>query len=142
MQLIPIPVLINGHSYEWADIQISIAGSTPIMGITEINYGYTRKVTNVYGAGSEPVSRGYGAKEYTASINIKLEEVQTLVNIAPFKDLSQIPTFQIFVAWLDTENALIKDTLMNCKFMNNEIKTKAGDTSTDVTLNICYAGLA
>lgn len=134
-------MLINGHSYEWADIQLSIAGSTPIMGITEINYGYTRKVTNVYGAGSEPVSRGYGAKEYTASLTMKLEEIQALVAIAPVGDLSQIPMFSIFVAWLDTENNTIVNTLQNCSFMNNDIKTKAGDTSTDVTLNIMYAGL-
>ena len=111
------------------------------MGITEINYGYTRNVVNVYGAGSEPVTRGYGAKEYTASITMKLEEVQNLVSIAPAMDLSQIPRFTIFVAWLDTENNTITNSLLNCNFMNNDIKTKAGDTSTDVVLNICYAGL-
>ena len=142
MQAIPIPVMINGHSYEWADIQLSIAGSTPIMGITEINYSYNRKITNVYGAGSEPVSRGYGSKEYTASITLKMEEVQTLLAIAPFQDITQIPTFTISVAWLDLENLTVLNVLRNCKFMNNEIKTKAGDTSTDVTLNICYAGIA
>ena len=141
MQLIPIPVLINGHSYEWSDIQLAIAGGTPIAGITEINFSYNRKVTNVYGAGSQPVSRGYGAVEYNASITLKMEEVQTLVAVAPFGDLSQIPEFTISVAWLDAQNLIVLKSLNNCKFMNNDIKTKQGDTSTDVTLNICYAGL-
>jgi len=142
MQLIPSIPMVNGHSFEWADIVLSIAGSTPVMGITEINYGYTRKITNVYGAGSEPVSRGYGAKEYTASITMKLEEVQNLIAIAPGGDLTQIPTFSIGVFWLDTENLSKSNTLQNCKFANHDIKTKQGDTSTDVALTIVYAGLA
>ncbi len=128
-------------SYEWADIQLSIAGSTPILGITEINYGYSRDIENIYGGGSEPVSRGYGSKKYEASITIKLEEAQNLVAIAPASDLSQIPTFSIAVSWLDAENLVIKNTIQNCKFMNFDIKTKQGDKSTDITLNIVYAGL-
>lgn len=141
MQLIPIPIRINGHSYEWADIQFSIAGGVPVKGITEINYGYTRNVQNVMGAGSEPVSVGYGAKAYTCSITMKLEEVRPLVDIAPVGDLTQIPSFAIVIAWLDSENAIITDTLTFCNFTNNEVKTKQGDTSTDVTLNINFAGV-
>ncbi len=141
MQLTPIPILINGVSYHWADIQLSIAGSVPIVGITEINYGFTRKVENVYGAGSEPVTRGYGNKEYTASITMKLEEVQNLVAIATDGDISLIPTFNISVAWLDNQLTTITNILKNCKFTNFDIKTKQNDTSTDITLNIVFAGL-
>ena len=113
-----------------------------MVGITEINYGYSRKITNIFGAGSEPCSVGYGPKDYTASITMKLEEVEGLLAIAPAKDITQIPTFSIFVAWLDSENAIKTDTLLNAKFMNYDIKTKQGDTSTDVTINILFAGLA
>lgn len=141
MQLTPVPILINGVSYHWADIQLSIAGSVPIAGITEINYGFTRKVENVYGAGSEPVTRGYGNKEYTASITMKLEEVQNLVNVASGGDITLIPTFNITVAWLDDELVTITNILRNCKFTNFDIKTKQNDTSTDITLNLVYAGL-
>ena len=141
MQAVPIPILINGHSYEWADIQLTIAGGLPVAGITEINYSSKRNITNVYGAGSEPVSRGYGAKEYSASITLKLEEVKPLIAIAPFGDITQIPTFTISIAWLDTENVLHLNTLLNVKFMDNDIKTKAGDTSTDVMLHLCIAGI-
>ena len=141
MQLIPIPVLINGHSYEWADIQLSIAGGLPVMGITEINFGYSRKIVNVYGAGSEPVSRGYGQKEYDASITMKMEEVETLIAIAPNNDVTQIPAFSIVVAWLDAENINVVKVLKNCKFMDNNLKSKAGDQSTDITMKLIYAGL-
>lgn len=141
MQLIPVPILINGHSYEWADIQLSIAGGTPVVGITSIEFGLKRNVTNVMGSGSQPVSRGYGAVSYSAAITLKFEEVQTLLAVAPFGDLTQIPRFTIFIAWLDSENALVTKTLQNVNFMDNEVKTKQGDTSTDITLNLCIAGI-
>lgn len=141
MQLVPISPRINGHSYEWADIQFSIAGGIPIVGITEINYSYSRNITNIYGAGSEPISVGYGAKTYDASITLKLEEVQNLLAIAPFKDLSQIPSFSISVSWLDTENAIKTDVLKYVKFNDYNIKTKAGDTSTDISMKLTFAGL-
>lgn len=141
MQLIPVPVLINGNSYAWDDIQLSIAGSTPISGITEINYGYKRKMDPIYGAGSEPVSYGYGNKEYTASITIKMEEAQVILQASPNGDITQIPLFPIVVAWLDTDNLIVTNILKNCKFMNYEIKTKQNDTSTDMVMNIMFAGL-
>jgi hypothetical protein len=141
MQAVPVPILINGHSYEWADIQLAIAGGTPVAGITEINYEAKRNIQNIYGIGSEPVSRGYGAKEYSASITIKWEEVQALIALAPDGDITQIPTFTITVAWLDTENAIVQNTLQNVKFADNSLKTKQGDTSTDITLNLVIAGI-
>ena len=141
MQLVPISPRINGHSYEWADIQLSIAGSVPVIGITEISFSYARDIKNIYGAGSEPVSVGYGAKTYDASITLLMEEVENLISIAPNSDLTQIPTFTITVSWLDSENAIVTRKLKNVKFMNYDLKTKQGDTSTPITMKLIYAGL-
>ena len=142
MQLVLISPRINGHSYEWADIQLSIAGSVPVIGITEISFSYARDIKNIYGAGSEPVSVGYGAKTYDASITLLMEEVENLISIAPNSDLTQIPTFTITVSWLDSENAIVTRKLKNVKFMNYDLKTKQGDTSTPITMKLIYAGLA
>lgn len=144
-QLIPIIPRINNHSYEWSDIILSIAGGTPVMGITEINYGYTRKAQNIYGAGSEPVTVGYSQKEYTASISIKMEEAEALVSASPapfgMPDVTMIPRFAITISWIDSENALVTEVMENCTFLSYDKKTKAGDTSTDMTFNILFAGL-
>ena len=142
MQLVPISPRINGHSYEWSDCQLSIAGSVPVIGITEISFSYARDIKNIYGAGSEPVSVGYGAKTYDASITLLMEEVENLISIAPNSDLTQIPTFTITVSWLDSENAIVTRKLKNVKFMNYDLKTKQGDTSTPITMKLIYAGLA
>lgn len=150
MNLFPIPSLINGHSYEWADIQLSIAGAPPVFGITSIEYGFKREMKNVYGAGDQPVSRGYGAVVYEGSITIKMEELEPIIAIAPAAfpgggpDITRIPEFTITVAWLDSQNAVVVNTLVNCKFMAHDLKTKQGDTSTDFVIplligNVVYS---
>ena len=141
MQLIPIPSLINGHSYEWSDIQLSIAGAAPIYGITDINYSSKRLGKNVYGAGSQPVSRGYGAVEYAGSITIKMEEMTPLRAIAPFGDVSQIPEFTIIVAFLDSQNNIVVNTLNSVKFLTDDFKTKQGDTSIDFTIELLIGSI-
>ena len=55
----PIAPLINGKSYEWADIVVNVLG-VPIIGITNIEYEEKQGMENIYGAGRFPVSRGYG----------------------------------------------------------------------------------
>ena len=132
---------MNGHVYEWADIQLSIAGAVPQSTMLSINYGYKRDGKNIYGTGSEPIGVGYGNKEYFADITMLMDEVQALVAIAPLKDLSRIPSFSIIVSWLDSENITVTDTLTNVKFMNYDLKTKQGDTSTPITLQLLWAGI-
>ena len=141
MQLVPIPALINGYSYGWSDIQLSVAGGTPIYGITAIEYSTKRKIENVYGAGSAPVSRGYGNVEYVGSITIKLEELIPLRAVAPFGDITQIPEFTITIAYLDQNLNIIINTLNNVQFMADDLKTKQNDTSMDFTIPLCIGSI-
>ena len=41
--------LINGKSYEWADIVVNVLG-VPIIGITNIEYEEKQGMENIYGA--------------------------------------------------------------------------------------------
>lgn len=141
MQLIPIPILINGVSYAWSDIQLSINGSLPIIGITDINYGFTRKVTNNYGAGSQPVSRSFGNVEYTASITIYKEEYEVLKSIAVGGDITTIPKFTISVSYMNQDLPIVTEKLLNCNFVNADVKPKQNDANLPYTLNIVFAGV-
>ena len=147
MNLFPIPSLINGHSYEWSDVQLSIAGAPPIAGITSISYGFKREMKNVYGAGDQPVSRGYGSVVYDGSITIKMEELEPIIAIAPFAftggsfDITRITEFTIIVSWLDSQNLVVVNTLNNVKFMAHELHTKQGDTSTDFTIPLLIGSI-
>jgi hypothetical protein len=132
---INITPLINGKSYEWADITVNILG-VPVVGVTAIEYAETQAMENVYGAGERPVSRGYGKIEPTAKITLLMEEVESLQTAAPDGRLNKIPEFDIVVAYLDTNLVPRKHVLRNARFMNNVRTSSQGETSIPVEIDL------
>lgn len=127
--------LINGVSYAWSSVTVPIAG-VPIVGITKIAYKKTQNKENIYGAGSMPVSRGYGNKEFEGSITIKREELNRLILAAPNKDISDIPPFDIPVIYAAAGQTPTVDTLKMVEFKGYDQTTNQGDTSIDVELEL------
>jgi len=132
---IPLPPLINGKSYEYSNIILNIMGQ-PIVGITAIEYGETQDMVNVYGAGSHPVSRGYGKVEPFAKITLHMEEVENIQSVATAGSLQRIPEFDIVVIYTDTSLVTRKHKIRNCRFKNNDRKTRTGDQSIEVELEL------
>lgn len=131
----PIVPLINGKSYEWADIVLNVLGS-PIVGVTAIEYEEKQSMENIYGAGRFTVSRGYGKVEPTAKITLLMEEVQSIMAVAPLGRLQDIPEFDISVVYLDAALVTVKHKLRNVRFMNNPRTSASGDTSIPVELEL------
>ena len=131
----PIVPLINGKSYEWADIAINILGVT-VVGVTSIDYEEKQGMENIYGAGRFPVSRGYGKVEPSGKITLLMEEVQALMSVAPLGRLQDIPEFDISVVYLDSALVTVKHKLRNVRFMNNQRSSKSGDTSIPVEIDL------
>lgn len=131
----PIVPLINGKSYEWADIAINVLGVT-VIGVTSIEYEEKQGMENIYGAGRFPVSRGYGKVEPTAKITLLMEEVQALMAVAPLGRLQDIPEFDISVIYLDAALVTVKHKLRNVRFMSNTRTSASGDTSIPVDLEL------
>jgi len=128
--------LINGKAYEWADIIVNIMG-IPIAGIDAVKYDEDQKMTNNYGAGNKPVSRGYGQIDFGASITLHAEEINALVNSAPNGRLQNIPEFDITVAFIPTAGgSVMVHKLKQCRFMKNSMDTKKGDTMIELPLII------
>ena len=123
-----IPPLINGKSYEWADITCNILG-LPTIGITSIEYDVKQNMENIYAAGNSPVSRGYGKFEPTAKITLLMEEVENITAVAPNGVIQYIPEFDIIVSYLDAALVTRTHKLRKCRFMNNPRSSKTGDTS-------------
>lgn len=132
---IPLTPLINGKSYEWSNIVLNIL-NTPFVGVTSLKYGEKQDMQNVYGAGSYPVSRGYGKVEPTASITLLMEEVQNIIAIAPLGSLQRIPEFDITVSYVDDSLTVVNHVIKNCRFMNNNIESSTGDTSIGIELEL------
>ena len=131
----PIVPLINGKSYEWADIIVNVLG-LPIIGITNIEYEEKQGMENIYGAGRFPVSRGYGKIEPTAKMTILMEELENIQSVAPLGRIQDIPEFDIVVMYLDAALTTRKHVLKNVRFMSNKRASSSGDTSIPVELEL------
>jgi hypothetical protein len=130
-----IPPLINGKSYEYADIIVNILG-VPVVGITSIEYDVKQNMENIYGAGNKPVSRGYGKFEPTAKITLLMEEIENITAVSPLGTLQAIPEFEIVVIYLDAALITRKHVLKDVRFMNNPRKSNSGDTSISCELDL------
>ena len=125
--------LINGINYSWANIKVIIFG-VPVVGITKIDYKIKQKKENNYGAGYEPVSRGYGNKEYEGSIEIYQDELKRIIASAPNRDALAIPPFDIQVLFETGGAQVTIDTLKMCEFTEEGLSASQGDTKLLVSL--------
>jgi hypothetical protein len=133
--------LINGINYSWSNVKLILFGF-PVVGITKIDYKIKQKKENQYGAGYEPVSRGYGNKEYEGSIEIYTDELKRIIALAPNRDLMQIPPFQIQVVFEDSLGVLVTtDILEMCEFMEEGLSVSQGDTKILTTLPLVIGGI-
>lgn len=127
--------LINGREYGWADIVVNIGG-VPVTGITAIKYEEEMEKENVYGAGRNPVSRGYGRTKATASITLLSGTVLALKAAAPKKQLHRIAPFSISVSYQPDAGPMVTHILKNCEFKKTPFDWKEGDMSKPIELEL------
>lgn len=126
--------LINGRSYDWASIRTQMLGQT-IAGVTAVSYGHKQDKVNNYGAGVNPVSRGYGKREPNASLTLEMKEVERIeAALPPGGSLLDIAPFPVVITYQNASNQLITHTLHNCEFTENKREVKTGDTNIEVEL--------
>ena len=101
------------------------------------------KKAKQYGAGYEPISRGYGNKEYEGSIEIYTDELKRIIASAPNRDLMAIPPFDIQVVFEDPSTGvfLTQDTLKMCEFTEEGLDISQGDTKSLVSLPLVIANI-
>lgn len=136
----PIPVLINGKAYEWADILVNILG-VPFTGVTAIEYEDKQSMENVYAAGRNPNARTYGKIEPTAKISLLMSDVEALSAVAPTGRIQDIPEFDIPVMYLDANNQTVKHKLRKCRFTNNKRTSSTGDGALIVEIDLIVASI-
>lgn len=130
--------LVNGQAYAYADIILSIAGS-PVAGVTAISYTDAQEVTENYGAGRFPVSRGLGKIESEATITIERTELNALINAAADKRLQNVGEFDVTVSYVPAGNAPVTDILKNCRFKNTVGGASEGDSNTVAELELAVS---
>lgn len=126
--------LVNGRAYDYTEITIVILG-VPLAGISSITYVTEQEKTNNFGTGNQPVSRGRGAKEPSGSLEISMNDVESMRDVAPNGDLLDIPPFDIVVVFGNIQK-IVTHTLKNVEFQNDGVETTQGDTDVRRTFDI------
>jgi hypothetical protein len=135
-----LPPLINGKSYENADVTLSIMG-TVIAGVTAISFSETLdEMKGVTGAGRDFVSYTNGKLKKDGSITLLYEEVANIEDIAPNGKLYDIPLFPITVSFTDP-TLITRSYVITAKFKGLKFETKDGDPTTPVVLDLFVASI-
>lgn len=132
--------LINGVNYSWSNIKLVLFG-VPVVGITKIEYSRKQKKENNYGMGTEPISRGYGNKEYEGKITLYREEWQAIIAAATGKDPLDIDFFDIQVSFSGTRVTPQLDILRACEFTEDVFTVAQGDTKIMVEIPIIIGSI-
>lgn len=127
--------LINGREYGWGDIVVNIS-ATSVTGIRAIKYEEDQEKENIYGAGRNPVSRGYGRVKTTGSITVLAATVFAMQAVAPKGKLHNIAPFPIVVSYQPESGPIVKHILKNCEFKKTTFDWKEGDMSKDIELEL------
>jgi len=135
-----MPALVNGVSYSWVHINFILYG-VPVKGITKITWKKKSDKVNNYGAGPEPVSRGYGRNEYEASIELYREEWQRIIDISPDKDPLSIPPQDVPVVFGGSRVTAKTVVLQAVELLEDAFEANEGDTSLKISVPLIIAGV-
>jgi hypothetical protein len=126
--------LINGRAYDYAQIQVTILG-VPVAGISAISYTEEQEKVNNFGAGSNPVSRGHGAKNASGSLTVSMNDVEAIRDAALGGSLLAIPSFDISVTFLNAQK-VVTHVLKNVEFLNDGVEASQGDTNLERAFDV------
>ncbi|SMC75365.1 hypothetical protein [Chryseobacterium sp. YR221] len=127
--------LINGREYGWSDIVVNIGG-VPVTGIRAVKYEEEQEKENIYGAGRNPVSRGYGRVKATASITLLSGTLFALKSKAPKGQLHRIAPFTVVVSYQPESGPVVTHLLKNAEFKKTAFDWKEGDMSKEIELEL------
>lgn len=133
-------VLINGKNYSWSNVTAIVLG-VAVVGITKIDYKRKQKKENNYGAGVEPISRGYGNKEYEGSLTIYTDEWKRIIAAAPGRDPLDIPAFDIQVSFSGDGVPATRETLKAVEFLEDPFEASQDDTKLMVTIPLIIGAI-
>lgn len=132
--------IVNGVNYSWSNISLILFG-TPVIGILAINYKRKQKKDNNYGAGPQPVSRGYGNYEYEGDIELYTDTWKGIIASSPNRDPLAIGPFEIPVTFTGTGVSTTKDVLRAVEFLEDPLESKSGDTKLTVKIPLIIGGI-
>lgn len=132
--------LINGVNYSWKNAKIILFG-VPLIGITSIELSSKQNKENNYGFGVDPVSRGYGNKEYTGKITVYYDELANIIDAAPNRDILDIAPFNLPMLLEGGRIGVRTITAKMVEFTEHGFKSNQGESKVMVDLPLIVAGI-
>lgn len=126
-----LPQLINGQAYSWSMIGFNFSNlsGSPVVGVSKVSYSLERKLEHNYGAGDEPVSRGYGNKTYEGAVTLQMEEIERLRSVSSDGTMLGLGVFDLVVSYTHPEaDKTVIVTLKNCEFNGQGVDVSQDDS--------------
>lgn len=132
-------MIVNNVAYSWSMIELTAPGLTgsndanPIIlqGVSAIKWNIKKNVKTNYGLGGEPVNRGFGNREYTASITMDYNaQVQLRALKGTLMNLGEFDLVISFANELGTDDWTTETvTLKGCLFTEDGMEAQQDDTN-------------
>ena len=135
--------IIDGPAIGWGNIEFVLFGN-PVRQITKIEFKRSQKKENLYGAGYEPIHRGYGPVEYTGSIELYIDEWKRIIAASPERNPFLIQPFDITIVYTVKSTNIPTgqvDILRQCEFSEDSMSTASGDTKILVSVPLIIGGI-
>lgn len=138
-------VLINGQMYDWASIELGIAGM-PIVSFTSIDYEDSQDVKKVFGRGRRAVGYAKGNLEASGKCSLHREAFEILERAVPqiaqalgvrnAQTLYDLPPVPVTVTYANRDKPTIKDVLKNVKFKSRKAAMSQNDEAAEVEMDL------
>jgi len=126
--------LINGRAYDFTQIIVTILG-VPVTSVSKLTYNQKQEKKNNYGQGNFAVSRGQGIIEADASIEMSMNDIEAIRDVALNGSLLNIPAFDITIFFGNPQKP-VTHVLKNCEFVSDGVDASQGDTDVKQTFDL------
>lgn len=128
----------NSEEFGFSDMQVVILGR-PVIGLRGLRFKVTREKSNVHGAGSSPIARTRGNKNYEGSVRLLLSELIALFQSQgnAVDDVTDIRPFDITCVFAaDAGSVTTTFILKYVEFTECEVNVNQGDQQIEIELPI------
>lgn len=125
--------LVNGQAFDYTQITPVFLG-VPLLSMTSITYEQTQEKVNNMGTGNFPVSQGQGAIESSGTIELSMNDIEAMREVAPNGKLLLIPASDFILVFGNPQNVQTH-ILKNLRFTNDGGSATLADSDLKFTLN-------
>ena len=131
--------LVNGISFDFVQLTPLFLG-VPLVSMSSITYEEIQEKVNNFGIGNRPVSRGRGAIDASGSMELSMNDIEAIRDVAPNGSLLLLPASDFVLVFGNPQN-IQTHVLKNLEFTNDGVTGTVGDTDLKLTLNFVISDI-